>query len=199
MKRIKLLAILVIMTGLFIQTAEAKKVKNKTTEPVKTEKIISYTVETAKRELFKDTTVTLSSSEYKSHLTDKLFSANMYLISQNMFSSDSNNSPRNLFPSYCGNLFLSYGIRYQKAPERVWVYNTTGKLIRFEIDNNISSDVYPRKSLTYNNKGMLSGATLYVSKSDQYNFDGRGNLIVHWVGTKAYNRSGKLMKITRQI
>jgi len=199
MKKLKILILLIVITGLFNQVTEAKVFNKKTKAPKKVEKPVTYTVNSARQILFKNTVSVMPQSEYKSHLTDKLYSSNMYLIEKNMFSSESNNTPRNLFPSYCGNMFVSYGIRYHKSPERVWVYNSNGKLIRIEFDNNIEADVFPRTALTYNNKGMLSGATLYVSKSDQYNFDGKGNLIVHWVGTKAYNRSGKLMRITRQL
>ena len=123
----------------------------------------------------------------------------MQKIKDNAFVIGEKENPRTLYPSYCGTTLFSYGIRYHKAPERVWVYTSKGKLLRIEIDNNSSAEVFPRTSLTYNSKGTLSNVTFYVSKSNQYNFDGKGNLIIHWVGTKAYSRSGKLMKITRTI
>jgi len=199
MKKIKLLTILLLLVCM-TTPCDAKWFWQKKKEPVKqVEKPVTYTVETAKETAFKNVSHTLPQSEYKAYLKDNLFSTNIAHIRSNILCANTNNNPRNLFPSYCGRTFVSYGIRYHKNPERVWFYGSTGKLLRFEVDNNMKTDIFPRTSLTYNNKGNLSNVTFYVSKSDQYNFDGNGNLIIHWVGTKAYNRSGQLMRITREL
>lgn len=195
-KRIGIFSIAIIL--LIVQPVNAKWFQKKT-KVVEQQKVVKYTVETARQTAFNNVQTVLSQSFYKAYLTDALYRSNLSNIQSNYLLIESGNTPRALYPSYCGKMFVSYGIRYCKKPEIVWFYGSTGKLLRFELDNNAKSDVFPRTSLTYNNKGILSNVTFYVSTSDQYNFDGKGNLIIHWVGTKAYNRYGKLMKITRQI
>ena len=110
-----------------------------------------------------------------------------------------NNEPaRSIMPSYCGDMLVSYGIRYDNKLNKVYHYNSAGKLMSIEFDNN-NPETYPKKTTTYNNKGNLHTVVFYVSPKEQFNFDGKGNLIVHWVGEKAYNRQGALMKIRRSL
>lgn len=205
MKKLCILIAGIILTTAIIQPVEAKWFwqKKKKTQPVKeekVEKVIKYTVESARQTAFKDVKTELPTSEYKSHITDNLLRTNLsYIKRTDTIAIDTNNTPRNIYPSYVGNLFVSYGVRYHKAPEKVWFYSSAGKLLRFEIDNNTGPNIFPRTSLTYNNKGSLSSVTFYVSTTDQYNFDGKGNLVVHWVGETGYNASGQPIRVKRSL
>jgi hypothetical protein len=70
--------------------------------------------------------------------------------------------------------------------------------LRIEIDNN-NPQIYPKRTVTYNNKGNLHTVVLYISEKEQYNFDGQGNLVVHWIGERGFNRMGQLLKIRRSL
>ena len=203
MKKIIVSIVAFVMVVSMTQPANACwfwKKKKKAAPVEKVEKVVKYTVETARQTSFKDVKTELPQSDYKAHLTDTLFRTNMsYVRMVDTIAIDTNSTPRNIYPSYVGNLFVSYGVRYHKSPERVWFYNSNGKLLRFEIDNNSKLDVFPRTSLTYNNKGKLSSVTFYVSPTDQYNFDGNGNLVVHWVGETGYNASGQPIRVKRSL
>lgn len=205
MKKLCIIIAGIILASSLSQSADAKWFwqKKKKTQPVKqekVEKVVKYTVESARQTAFKDVKSELPLSEYKSHLTDSLLRTNLsYVKRVDTIAIDTNNTPRNIYPSYVGNLFVSYGVRYHKSPEKVWFYNSNGKLLRFEIDNNSKLDVFPRTALTYNSKGALSSVTFYVSTTDQYNFDGKGNLVVHWVGETGYNASGQPIRVKRSL
>jgi hypothetical protein len=105
---------------------------------------------------------------------------------------------RFLFPLYIGDTLISYGIRYAEKPDKVYYYNSKGNLLRIEFDNN-NPPTYPKRTLTYNNKGNLNSVVLYISDREQYNFDGKGNLVVHWIGERGFNRMGQPIRIRRSL
>lgn len=157
---------------------------------------VKYTVKTAKAEAFKDVQPSISLIFYKQDLNDRNHLTNIEYLNKQIFTSA--DKSRLLFPNFIGQTLVSYGIRYVNRPNNIYYYNSSGKLLRIEIDNN-NPDTYPKKSITYNNKGKLHSVVLYISQTEQYNFDGEGNLIVHWIGKRGFNRSGQLLKIRRTI
>lgn len=159
-------------------------------------KPVKYTVSSAKTEAFKNIKTSLPLVFYKTDMDDRNHAANVEYIKKQL--SSSGDKSRLLFPNFIGQTLVSYGIRYTNRPENVFYYNSYGKLLRIEIDNN-NPDIYPKKSVTYNNKGKLHSVVLYISQTEQYNFDGQGNLIVHWIGQRGFNRNGQLLKIRRNI
>ena len=163
---------------------------------VKTVKQAGYTVATARTEAFKDVKTALSLVHYKSDLIDKFYDVNMSYLDKNVYSPY--DESRLIIPSYLGTTLISYGVRYADKNDRVYYYNSKGKLIRIEFDDN-NPEKYPKRTITYNNSGHLHAVVLYISNKEQYNFDGKGNLIVHWIGERGFNRSGELMKIRRKI
>ena len=160
-------------------------------------KTIRYTVLTAKEEAFRGVPLSLPLSYYKSDLTDKFYHSNISYIKKAIPIKDGE-AGRSIYPSYCCSTLISYGVRYDKKLNKVYHYNLSGKLLRIEFDDN-NPQTYPKKITTYNNKGKLHTVVFYVSEKEQYNFDGSKNLIVHWVGEKAYNKDGKQMVIRRSL
>lgn len=159
-------------------------------------KPVKYTVSTAKEEAFKNVKITLPLVFYKSDMDDRNYATNMEYMKKQLCTSG--DRTRMLFPNFIGQTLVSYGIRYVNKPENVYYYNSYGKLLRIEIDNN-NPDIYPKKSVTYNNKGKLHSVVLYISQTEQYNFDGQGHLIVHWIGERGFNRMGQPLKIRRSL
>ena len=161
-----------------------------------TKKTVKYTVPIAKTEAFQGIKYTLPVIYFKSDMVDRNHAANLEYIQKNMFASA--DKSRLLFPNFIGETLISYAIRYTQKPDNVYHYNSCGKLLRIEIDYN-NPDTYPKKSITYNSKGKLHSVVLYISPTEQYNFDGQGNLVVHWIGNRGFNRSGQLLKVRRSI
>ena len=184
------------------KTAKISKV-NKTEKISKDNKInknakktVKYTVPIAKAEAFQGIKYTLPMIYFKSDMVDRNFAANLEYMKKNV--SASADKSRLLFPSFIGETLISYAIRYTQKPDNVYHYNSCGKLLRIEVDYN-NPDIYPKKSITYNAKGKLHSVVLYVSPTEQYNFDGQGNLVVHWIGNRGFNRSGQVLKVRRSI
>ena len=159
-------------------------------------KPVKYTVPTAKAEAFRGIKQTLPLLSFKSDLEDRNRSTNIEYMKKNLLTSG--DKSRLLSPNFIGQTLISYGVRYTHRPDNVYHYNSDGKLLRIEIDNN-NPNIYPKKSVTYNSKGKLHAVVLYISPSEQYNFDGQGNLVVHWIGERGFNRSGQLLKIRRSL
>lgn len=190
MKIIRLFVVVLCLCLGFSGSVQAQKFK-----PLKIT-TVKYTLPTARTEAFKKVPSSLPLSYYKADLTDKLHNSNMHYIKLSV--QPENGTIRNIYPSYCCDTLISYGIRYENRLNKVYYYNSSGKLLRIEFDDN-NPQIYPKRITTYNNKGKLHTVVFYVSETEQYNFDGNKNLIVHWVGEKAYNKDGKLMRIRRSL
>lgn len=169
-----------------------KKTKRVTRQVVKPSKGVIA----AKTEAFKNVKYNLSYISYKTYLTDKNYDVNMNYIENQTYKSSDN--ARELSPYFLGETLISYGVKYAEKPNYQYFYNSNGNLIRIEMFNQKQTK-YPQKILTYNNKGKLHTVVLYISKTEQYNFDGDGNLIVHWIGERGFNKYGKPIKIKRTI
>lgn len=197
MKNLKLLFLIFCVLFCYGTPANSK-VRKKTSKKVtvKTVKPKGYTVAAAKAEAFKNVKTILPAIYYKSEMTDKYYTVNMSYLAKNICSNS--DGTRLLFPSYLGSTLISYGVRYSEKSDRIFYYNSTGNLIRIEIDNN-NPETYPKRSLTYNKKGNLHQVVLYLSNTEQYNFDGQGNLVVHWIGVRGFNSHGKPIKIKRSL
>lgn len=196
MKKIWILFVLASLICPWTNSVEAKWFKKKQKTQTKKE-IVTYTVASAKEESFKDLAYTLPASQYKSDLKDPYFASNFNYINKGK-EIGKREPKRAIMPSYCGNILISYAIRYDDKLEKVYFYNSTGKLMRIEYDNN-NPDKYPKRMYSYNNKGILNSVVFFVSQTNQYNFDGKGNLIVHWIGETGYGRDGKPMRIKRSL
>ena len=190
MKNIKSIILVVFMFFLFTP------VEGKTFTP--TVASIRYNVSKAKTEAFKGVPRSLPLNYYKADLNDSYHNSNISYLKDASYKSKNNEPVRDIIPLYLGDTLISYGIRYENRLNKVYHYNSTGKLLRIEFDNN-NPQKYPKKTTTYNNQGKLHTVVFYISPSEQYNFDGKGNLIVHWVGEKAYNKDGRLMRIRRSL
>lgn len=190
MKNIK--SILLVMLMFFLLTP----VEGKTFTPKPT--IVKYNVTKAKTEAFKGVPRSLPLSYFKTDLHDNYHNSNMSYLKDASYKTKSYEPTRDIIPSYMGEMLISYGVRYENKMNKVYHYNSSGKLLRIEFDNN-NPQTYPKKTTTYNNQGKLHTVVFYISPSEQYNFDGKGNLIVHWIGEKAYNKDGRLMKIRRSL
>lgn len=175
-----------------------RAVKKPANVTVKTVKPVQqgYTVPVAKAEAFKDVKSYLPAIHFRAELVDKYYDANMVYMKKQINASADNG--RLLFPFYIGEILISYGVRYSDKPDRVFYYNSKGNLLRVEIDNN-NPETYPKRIVTYNNKGNLHTVVLYISDREQYNFDGQGNLVVHWIGERGFNRMGQPIKIRRSL
>lgn len=174
-----------------------KSVSKKTVKKVQPQqKPAGYTVPVAKAEAFKDVKTYLPAIYYRADLTDKYYDVNMSYMKKQINSSA--DQERLLFPFFLGETLISYGVRYSNKPDRVFYYNSKGNLLRIEIDNN-NPQIYPKRTITYNNKGNLHTVVLYISEKEQYNFDGKGNLVVHWIGERGFNRMGQPLKIRRSL
>ena len=191
MKIIRLFLVVLCLCLGFSTGVQAKKIK-----PLKVT-TVKYTLPTAREEAFKKVPSSLPLSYYKADLTDKQYNSNMHYIKHSKLP-EKNEISRNIYPLYCCDTLISYGIRYENRLNKVYYYNSSGKLLRIEFDDN-NPQTYPKRITTYNNKGKLHTVVFYVSEKEQFNFDGNKNLIVHWVGEKAYNKDGKLMKIRRSL
>ena len=198
MKNITLkLTIIFLCLVTFTSLTYAKTYKSRTKKHKSTVSKPVSTLNKIKTLAFKDVKTTIPLSFYHTDLNDKYYKSNLAYI-QNIPHKRGNEPPRQIFPSYCGSTFISYGIRYDDKPNNVYHYNSSGELTGIEIDHN-NPATYPKKTVTYNNTGKLHTVVYYVSSKEQYNFNGTGTLIVHWIGEKAYNREGKLMKIRRSF
>ena len=173
-------------------TKKTTKTTVKTVKPAQT----GYTVPTAKAEAFKDVKNYLPVMHFKSDLTDRDYAANVSYMNKQL--NTSADGSRILFPLYIGDTLISYGIRYTDKPDKVYYYNSKGNLLRIEYDNN-NPPTYPKRTLTYNSKGNLNSVVLYISDREQYNFDGKGNLVVHWIGERGFNRMGQPIRIRRSL
>ena len=197
-KRFKVLIITVVLlfVGVSINKTEAKYV-NKPNKQI-TSNILkpTYTVASAKTEAFKELKTTLPLISYKSELVDRYYDVNMAYLKKQIYKSSDDS--RFLYPSYIGDTLILYGVRYGSKVNNVYYYNSKGNLMRIEIDNN-NPDKFPKRIVTYNNKGKLHTVVLYISEKEQYNFDGQGNLVVHWIGERGFNKSGQPIKIKRSI
>jgi len=178
---------------LFLNT----NVKAKEFKPIKIH-IIRYNVQTAKEEAFRKVPLSLPLSYFQADLTDKYHQSNMNYLKNTNNQINKKEPQRSIFPSFLGQTLVSYGIRYNNRMNKVYHYNSLGNLLRIEFDDN-NPDKYPKRITTYNNKGKLHTVVFYVSDKEQFNFDGNGNLIVHWIGEKAYNKNGSLMRIRRSL
>ena len=191
MNRVRLLAVILCICIGLINPVCAYKYKKINVKTVKN------TIPAVQEEAFKGVPLSLPLSYYKSDLTDKFYNSNMSYIKKGV-SLKKGETERSIYPFYCCNTLISYGIRYDNKLNKVYHYNLSGKLLSIEFDNN-NPQTYPKKVTTYNNKGKLHTVVFYVSEKEQYNFDGSKNLIVHWVGEKAYNKNGKQMVIRRSL
>jgi hypothetical protein len=196
--RKRFLNILIVLCTMAFVTphADAKYINNPNKKLTNTIIKPAYTVATAKTEAFKNVKAYLPLLAYKSELSDKYYSVNMNYMKKGI--NRSGDESRILFPFYVCDTLISYGVRYADKQDHVYYYNSQGKLLRIEIDNN-NPEKYPKKIITYNNKGKLHTVVLYVSETEQYNFDGMGNLVVHWIGQRGFNKYGKPIKIKRSI
>lgn len=170
-----------------------KKTKKKTTTQTVKQ---SNNVVSARVEAFKNIKTTLPLLSYKSELTDRNYDVNVNYIFKEIY--QSGDGSREFYPYFLGKTLISYGVKYSDKPNYIYYYNSRGNLIRIEIVNN-NQDVYPYRTITYNNKGKLHTVVIYISKTEQYNFDGSGNLVVHWIGERGFNMYGKPLKIRRTI
>ena len=124
---------------------------------------VSYTVETARIECFKDISEKIDMTNYVEHMTDR------YLT---LFSDG------------------AYGISYRSKRNEYFYYNSSGKLIGIELKTITS---YPQKSVMYDADGNLDSICLWLENNEQYVFNKDKSLSFHWIGKNCYNEKGELI------
>ena len=144
---------------------------------------VTYTVEQAREEAFKDVEWEIPKQLLRKHRKDPNYTMNMYAkkYSQNV-----------LTDRYI-NFFAdgAYGYYYFDSPEYGFYYGEKGKLIHIE---KRTVDIYPTKFYKYNLKGNLMAVVLVVSETESFIYFKDGRLTAHWIKDKAYDKDGNVIE-----
>lgn len=149
---------------------------------------VVYTLETAKREAFTDLDLKIDKNILKEYLIDKNNKANQEALSKGI-----QIDGRQIMSFQTTRGFVKgYTVIYDKEPQYVYYYTTSGYLAGFDVDNNIGN--FPYKVGKYHPiTGNLISVAFYVSESEQYVYNKKGKLKAHWIDETAYNEKGKVI------
>ena len=147
---------------------------------------VSYTVETARIECFKDISEKINMTNYVEHMTDRNFEENNLALRKK----------KKKYKNRYLTLFSdgAYGISYRSKRNEYFYYNSSGKLIGIELKTITS---YPQKSVMYDADGNLDSVRLWLENNEQYVFNKDKSLSSHWIGNNCYNEKGELI-LTRE-
>ena len=151
---------------------------------------IEYTVDQARIVAFKDTKLTIPTSEFSTYIYDIFYYSNIEAIKDGRLTVGLGFS-RQLVPFYGKNNKLSfYGVITEDQPNKKLYYSPAGKLLKYEL--NTFKGVYPYKTIAYDTKGKLININLVVSDHEAFVFDKDKKLIAHWQNNKCYDDKGDI-------
>lgn len=144
---------------------------------------VTYTVEQARKEAFANVEYTLPKHIINANRTDPNYKQNQSLIKNGI------KETGDRYITYYSD--GEYGIIYKKNLYYEFGYKSDGRL---ETIGKRVSLVCPTKSYRYNINSKLVEIALYLTLDDVYIFDSNGNLTAHWIGNRAYDAKGYLIK-----
>ena len=147
---------------------------------------VSYTVETARIECFKDISEKIDMTNYVEHMTDRNFEENNLALRKK----------KKKYKNRYLTLFSdgAYSVSYRDKKNEDFYYDSSGKLIAIDFKLKTS---YPQKSVMYDAKGNLDSICLWLENNEQYVFNKDKSLSSHWIGNNCYNEKGELI-LTRK-
>ena len=171
----KYLVILFIFV-FFMSTAEARTIKAG----------VTYTFADAKRDAFKGVSKKININKYGKVLKDPFYEENKMLLKLGKNEADN----RYIIGFSIG----GYAYAYKKAKTVAYYYTDEGDLENIGIS---SSPDYPKRTIKYDIKGILSDVAIELSDKEQFVFDADKKLIGHWIKNNCYNEKGELI-MTRE-
>ena len=147
---------------------------------------VSYTVADAKRDAFKGVSKKININKYGKVLKDPFYEENKMLLKLGKNEADN----RYIIGFSSG----SYAYAYKKAMTVAYYYTDEGDLENIGIS---SSPDYPKRTIKYDIKGILSDVAIELSDKEQFVFDADKKLIGHWIKNNCYNEKGELI-MTRE-
>ena len=143
---------------------------------------VSYTVETARIECFKDISEKIDMTNYVEHMTDRNFEENNLALRKK----------KKKYKNRYLTLFSdgAYSVSYRDKKNEDFYYDSSGKLIAIDFKLKTS---YPQKSVKYDAKGNLDSICLWLENNEQYVFNKDKSLSSHWIGNNCYNEKGELI------
>ena len=167
----KYLVILFIFV-FFMSTAEARTIKAG----------VTYTFADAKRDAFKGVSKKININKYGKVLKDPFYEENKMLLKLGKNEADN----RYIIGFSIG----GYAYAYKKAKTVAYYYTDEGDLEDIGISN---SPDYPRRTIKYDTKGILSNVIIEPSDKEQFVFDADKKLIGHWIKNNCYDEKGELI------
>ena len=143
---------------------------------------VTYTVETARKEAFADVEYTLPKSIIEANKVDPNYQENKKAKAKGK------NEFRDRAITYFDN--GSYGIVYKKNRYYEYYYFSDGNIKAIGRRNKLTR---PCNSYKYDHTGKLYEVVFYVSKTESYIFSLTGELKVHWLEKKGYDRFGNIV------
>ena len=147
---------------------------------------VSYTVADAKRDAFKGISKKININKYGKVLKDPFYEENKMLLKLGKNEADNRN--------IIGFSSRKYAYAYKKAMTVAYYYTDEGDLENIGIS---SSPDYPKRTIKYDIKGILSDVAIELSDKEQFVFDADKKLIGHWIKNNCYNEKGELI-MTRE-
>ena len=143
---------------------------------------VEYTVESAREEAFRNIEYQIPMEPHKKYLKDPGFTPG-----------EGGKKPKISRKGRYINYFSSgsYGVRYYKNWEYIYIYNNKGTLKTVEVRKETGN--FPLLTKVYKLNGQLSTVVLWTSKNECFLYDVNGELIVHWLRSKGYDKNGNLL------
>ena len=160
----------------FMSTADARTIKAG----------VTYTFADAKRYAFKGISKKININKYGKVLKDPFYEENKMLLKLGKNEADN----RYIIGFSIG----GYAYAYKKAKTVAYYYTDEGDLENIGIS---SSPDYPKRTIKYDIKGILSDVAIELSDKEQFVFDADKKLIGHWIKNNCYNEKGELI-MTRE-
>ncbi len=148
---------------------------------------ITYTVQSARIEAFKDLARKIPKEMFQNYKKDKYQKENIQSIKNKIYIIDKE-PKRNINPFYALNKMALYSVEYEDDINRKYYYNMLGNLVKYEIND--FSGSYPYRAIAYNKNGNVINITFVVSETESFIFDKNEKLIGHWFEDNFYNKKG---------
>ncbi|MBR2525065.1 hypothetical protein IKE67_01225 [bacterium] len=151
---------------------------------------IEYTVDQARIVAFKDTELTIPTSEFSTYIYDIFYYSNIDAIKAGKLTAGIG-FRRELVPFYNKkNKFIGYGVKTEDEPNKKFYYTIQGKLFKYEIST--FNGTYPYKNIAYDEKGNFMNIHLFISEKESFIFDKDKKLLGHWLNDKCYDDKGDI-------
>jgi len=144
---------------------------------------VTYTVEQAREEAFKDVEWEIPKKMIIRHIKD-----DNYSFYKSLVGGPHSNVWRDRYATYFSD--GSYAHRFFDNMDYAFYYNKRGFLT--SIEKGLSSS-YPNKTYKYNLKGKLVSVSLSVSGDESFVFRPSGELMGHWKGKICYDKDGNVI------